>query len=416
MNNMVKILISNELKEVLLQIEQQSLVARLLLNGEFNEDELVKDYVNYISISTNDKTKISYLTDERKQALSEDSYWTSSRRFQIKPGGFISKLFKNISGIEVEKFSTLFRNISNKIECDFKIVQGNSIAKYYHYSTYRSTENGSLGASCMKHDSCQKYMDFYNENSDNIKLLVLLDDEGELIGRALLWYFDSYKIMDRIYTINDEQYQFYFKQWASNNGYMFKANQNWYDCMTFEDNKGNKKQLKLKIDLKNKSFDYYPYLDTFKFRDSKGFIYNYIPDDIDLDDMKTLISTDGSKLSGNHLVLLDSGHYKQRNESYFLKYLNIWTQSNSVNWSDVNDCYIKCQDSIYDNEINDYIYNSEYDSFNDLERINEKKERIKKRNDSNISELYGKIKEIALDHNFYNSSFFDEILRGIEND
>ncbi len=137
-----------------------------------------------------------------------------------KPGGFVSKIFVNIPEREVEKFSTLFRSEVTKPKLNFKVVNGDDIRKYYHYSSYSEKNGGSLHASCMKYDGCQRYLDIYSNNPDLCKMVVLYDNDypTRIVGRALLWEFDGNKIMDRIYTINDESYQFYFKQWATKNG------------------------------------------------------------------------------------------------------------------------------------------------------------------------------------------------------
>ena len=129
------IVTSNELDFVLEQIKANSEVARLLLRQRHSLETLQEDYVDYISISNSDKTKISYLTQERIKQLQEkgECIWSSSKRFHAKPGAFISKLFKNIHPKEVEIFSTLFRNIQSKVDFTFRVVNGSNIRKYYHY-------------------------------------------------------------------------------------------------------------------------------------------------------------------------------------------------------------------------------------------------------------------------------------------
>jgi hypothetical protein len=54
----------------------------------------------------------------------------------------------------------------------------------------------------------------YCENQDKVSLLVMLNSSGGLLGRAILWDLDSIKLMDRIYTTNDEDLQFHFKKWG----------------------------------------------------------------------------------------------------------------------------------------------------------------------------------------------------------
>ena len=108
------IFISEDLKDLLSKIEKQSAVAALLLKKRHIKDDLVDNYVNFISVSSDDRSKISYLTPDRAEAMEMSEFWTSKRRFHTKPGAFVSKIFKNISGRDVEIFSTLFRNISNR--------------------------------------------------------------------------------------------------------------------------------------------------------------------------------------------------------------------------------------------------------------------------------------------------------------
>ena len=96
------ILISEELRDLLTQIEGDSEVAKLLLKKRHRKEDLVDSPVNFISLSSDDKGKISYLTNDRIAKLDVDSYWTSPSRYKSKAGAFISKLFKNVSAKEVE--------------------------------------------------------------------------------------------------------------------------------------------------------------------------------------------------------------------------------------------------------------------------------------------------------------------------
>jgi hypothetical protein len=71
---------------------------------------LVESHVDFISISSQDRGKISYLTSDRMSSVDSDDYWTSSRRYHTKPGAFISKMFTGIDAKEVEKFSSLLNH------------------------------------------------------------------------------------------------------------------------------------------------------------------------------------------------------------------------------------------------------------------------------------------------------------------
>ena len=117
----IDIFVSDELKQFLSQIEHDSYVAHLLLKRRHNKEDLVDNPVNYISLSTQDKTKVSYLTPERIELLTEDAYWNSTRRFQAKPGAFVSKIFKNVPSREVEKFSNFFRSAQKTAGLKMKV-------------------------------------------------------------------------------------------------------------------------------------------------------------------------------------------------------------------------------------------------------------------------------------------------------
>lgn len=369
----IDLLISDDLRNLLTEIESESIVAKLLLKKRHSKEDLVESPVNYISISHDDNTKISYLTQDRIDSLDTDSYWTSNSRYKGKPGAFVGKIFKEIPAREVEKFASLFRSQSMKTVFTFKVVEADDIKKYYHYENYVSDSDGytkgSLGSSCMKHQHCQKLFKLYTKNTDMVKMLIMLDQNEKLIGRALLWNLESNKIMDRIYTIFDEDYAFHFKKWATKNGYLYKSEQNWNNTLFFENLKVKKKELYLEFNI-GKNPKKYPYMDTFKFVNLEtGRLYNYIPENIEI---KTLTSSDGGYHDGDHLRF--DGIYKvfrYRNEVNWLDYLNLYTRAYDCNYSEINDTYILKKDSEYDYDLGGYVFIGDYEHLNNKERIEE---------------------------------------------
>lgn len=360
------ILISDEIRDILEQIESESVVAKLLLKKRHDKDILVDTPVNWISISSQDRTKISYLTNERAEKMPESEHWNSNKRFHVKPGAFISKVFKNIDGREVEKFATLFKNTSNRIDVRFEIVKGDGMKKWYLHQSYRS-QNGSLGSSCMRYQSCQEFLGIYTDNNV-ASMLLMLDSENYLIGRALLWNFDDNKIMDRIYTISDEEYQFYFKEWATKNGYLYRSKQNWSDTLDFENLNTPKKKIKMSINLTYSDFDNYPYMDTFKFIDILNRkVYNYHPEGVKF---STLCSSEGDKYGSDYLVMDDlDGVFRYRSDAVYLDYRDIWTTGDNLAWSEVNNRWILGSDSRYDWKLQDYVFGEEFDSLNNREKM-----------------------------------------------
>jgi len=362
----IDLLISDDLKNILTEIESESLVAKLLLKKRHSKEDLVESPVNYISVSHDGSSKISYLTTDRIGSLDSETYWTSNSRYKGKPGAFVSKLFKNITPKEVEKFSNLFRTQSLMPKFTFKIVEGDEIKKYYHHSSYIKDScgdtMGSLGSSCMKHDHCQKYFKIYTKNSDQVKLLIMLDEDEMLIGRALLWDIESNKIMDRIYTKLDENYIFHFKKWATKNDYLYKSEQNWNSTLFFENLNIKRKELYIEFSLV-KNPKKYPYMDTFKFIDLKtGRLFNYIPDNVEV---STLISNHGGYENGYCLKLdgIDKVFRRSR-DSIWLNYLNLHTSRENCNYSEINDTYILIKDCVYNNQIQDYIFSGDYNHLN----------------------------------------------------
>jgi hypothetical protein len=408
------ILVSDKLKSILKEFESESVVASLLLKKRHNKEDLVENPINFISISNEDTSKISYMTQERMSIVDESEYWVSSRRFKAKPGSFISKIFKDISGKEVEKFSNLYKSHVSKPKFTFKVVSGESIRKYYHYSSHDS-DRGSLGSSCMRYNSCQSYFNIYVDNKDIISMLVMLNEDGGVMGRALLWNINSHKLMDRIYTISDEELSFYFKKWASKKGYLHKSDQNWFNTLFFEQVGKNKQELKVKLNLKN-DYVYYPYMDTFKFIDFEGGLYNYVPQDVDF---RILCSSDGSKRDSDYLRFDSIDKIlRYKNDSVRIDYLSIWTGKVNANWSDINDQYILKDDCKYDDELGDYIFIEEHENLNNVERIEERKKQLsKKKSGRSISSYFDSmLGDMGVDPTSLQSSQIQEIIRNFSED
>jgi hypothetical protein len=366
------IFISDEMSNILHQMKDQSEVARLLIRQRHPVEELVEDHVNYISISKSDRTKISYMSVDRMDKVDGD-LWHSSKRFNVKPGAFVRKVFVNTSEKEVEKFATLFKNIQTALDFTFKVIEGSEIPKYYLYDSYVD-QSSSLGASCMKHSSCQDFLGIYVDNPETIKMLVMLDKYGKLIGRSLLWNIEP-KIMDRIYTIQDEDYTSHFKKWADDNGYLYKREQKWNNTLFFQ-TKEKVTKLELSVKLKNVNYRRYPYLDTFKFFDQEnGLLYNYIPSKVEV---STLSTTDGTKQPSDFLSFDGkTSLFHHYHDTIWIDYMGYRTLANNTYYSNVNDRHIMMEDAVFNEELRDYIFID--DSKNDQESINRKLEYIRKR-------------------------------------
>lgn len=219
--------------------------------------------VNYIDIEN--EGNVSFMPKGKIQAVTENGEWIFKGRQIGKPSKIIRNLIpKNIlsslTDSDFEKFSNIFKSGVTK-DGDFKIVSGTDIKKYYKHNTYVPNQ-GTLSNSCMRYDSCQGLFKVYIDNPDTIKMLIQLDSNDRIYGRALLWYDElGNKIMDRIYgsDLTVEK----FRNWARKNGYYFKNNNNSTIVASFTSPNGETYIKFFKIRIKPLNHKSYPYIDTF---------------------------------------------------------------------------------------------------------------------------------------------------------
>jgi hypothetical protein len=195
-------------------------------------------------------------------------------RGEIKIGKIIKTLVPMLSIGEVkdkdiEEFVNQFKASKNDTSMEFKLVSGSDISKYYNEKKYYS-KAGSLGGSCMS-DESKKTFRIYTENPKKVQLLIYVDNDDKVHGRALVWKLntspcDAKYFMDRIYTNRDSD-EIKFKQFAEEKGFLYKKKNNAYieDTYKFvykgEDVFG---EVGVKLDG---NYAYYPFVDTMCFLD-----------------------------------------------------------------------------------------------------------------------------------------------------
>jgi len=330
--------------------------------------------IDYLDTSKKDPYKISFI--HKSKIKNTDDIWSKNRNI-LKPGKLLKRILPNTPNEKIEYFSNFYKSVidNNKNEYTFKIINGDFIKKYYHYSSYSKLE-GSLGHSCMKYDQSQKLIDFYSYN--DLKMLVLLKNE-KLLGRSLLWETDqNIKIMDRIYSINDKINSL-FNQWAIDNKYYRKKTNKWNDTINFISPNNESIQLKLSVKLKLDT-KFYPYLDTFKWFDPyKKILYNYKYKKLNqslfisnfgnstiLFDTRVLIRTDG-KFYPNTTLSFDEINNVYEYSSKIIKcnYLNKYTNIDNTIYSNIyNDHILKKDVNFFDKYI---IFKD--DKYNDVKKI-----------------------------------------------
>jgi hypothetical protein len=223
-----------------------------------------------------------------KMSSEHNGFDEVKKRQKIRIGRFIKKIITesaildyDISNREIEIFVNFYKSYFDRDLTRLKIVEGDDILKYYHednYATPFGERIGQLWKSCMRYSDKNHYMKIYSNNPEVVKMLVLLDEEGKVKTRALLWESaittlgKEYKVMDRIYSVHDHDIVF-FKKWALENGYIHKFEQSNKTENLFFTNNGLER-INLIIPIKNHKFEYYPYIDSFKWYCTSGYLCN----------------------------------------------------------------------------------------------------------------------------------------------
>lgn len=206
--------------------------------------------------------------------------FTKSRN-EVGLGRFVNKLFPGkYNSKQVEEFVNSFKASLEKAGEHFDLVEGEDISYWYWYENYKE-QSGTLANSCMAKK--KNLFGIYTQNQDVCKLLILKEDD-KILGRALVWKLASIKrgrdiiegveyFMDRQYTIKESDVQ-KFKNYAKEQGWCYKSynNHHSYSTVTINDEEIN---VQMTVRVKDKDYNRYPYMDTFRRYDvSNGILYN----------------------------------------------------------------------------------------------------------------------------------------------
>ena len=207
----------------------------------------------------------------------EDALVYNINRTEIRIGRLIRKLFfDTFSDSQIENFVNQYKSILDQTALNFEIWTGSEIRYGYASSKYTFTAptSNQLMNSCM--NDCF-WIDFYMRCP--VKLLVLLNNEGHIFGRALIWEFKPNQfLMDRVYVAFDRDY-FKFVDYAKSNNWWWKAENKSGSSIPYTNGKTTD-WFPIEIDLKF-NFDEYknwgvPYIDTFCYAQGKK-LTNYAP-------------------------------------------------------------------------------------------------------------------------------------------
>ena len=227
--------------------------------------------IDYLTFR-NDGT-ISYLPSGKEHLVTEDGEWSREGRQTGRAGKVIRKLFtpRALRMFKDSDFESFTNQYKASFADDFKIEiwDRHKIKDVYDMDIIDG--DGTLNNSCMNGDS--DYLDIYEE-CERLRIVVILNPEGKLAARALLWTIsDDVVFMDRFYVAHDYLFDM-MRNFAIDNGFYYKRDFKSYDSKTHmicPD--GECKDFRWTI-LTNTSCDAYPYIDTFSYG-SDGSLNNY---------------------------------------------------------------------------------------------------------------------------------------------
>lgn len=251
------------------------------LDGEtiqYTESERAIELVNKIYKHSDPQKYLSLMSNPEP-----DSQFWMSNRVDVKVGRFVRRfLTDNFTDLQVEDFVNKWKS-SFKVEGEkFEFRTGNGIIEAYDTKNYHGEEGyNPLWNSCMNDRT--DLVDFYLYVKD-LEMVVLLDSENKIMGRALLWTdTESRKFLDRVYYINDKDY-YKFINLAKENGWYYKK-RNISGGSTWILN-GQEQKIQAKVKFPTDAFSEFhdqwqepkfPYVDSFYFLSEEGFLMNYEP-------------------------------------------------------------------------------------------------------------------------------------------
>lgn len=274
---------SRDFMDKLNQIHSKSKVAELLFRA-FNYEEYISADLQQNWIDVTDKEDmVTFISDIKADAWmksTDDSPFIMRGRNEVSVGRFARGLLKNKNVIEdldyvsdaeltdkdFEIFVNLYKSTHNKVNAKFELVEGNKIAEYYLEDNY-AFKKGQLGNSCMRYESCKGYLDIYVKNPKSVKLLVYLNEENLVLGRALVWKLkdspcEAEYFMDRIYTSSDSDI-LKFQNFADKEGWLRKfENSSAYETSILFTYKNTPVVGQIVVKLSKAQFSEYPFMDT----------------------------------------------------------------------------------------------------------------------------------------------------------
>lgn len=300
----------------------------------------IKTVINYIKPSANND-EILFVNDGQAQRMISNDEDPFSKKGNIAKIGRSVRQILSTNNIEftdkqiedfVNRYKTAHDEKYKEEDDSIKVVKGEDIRKWYLQSNYAEIA-GTLGNSCMRYVECQDFLNIYVDNPDVCNMVVYLNEDGKLLGRAIIWKLkekvnSAEYYLDRIYTRHDSDGE-KILHWVEKKYGMIYSH--------FE---GNKDEYKYIVQLNKWKYFEYPYMDSLYYITRDGILSNKI-DDKNLRSFYVRAQTTG-------------GGYECPGYRYSKKYGDFFKDADVVWIEDVKD-WIKKEDAVESVELGEFF-------------------------------------------------------------
>lgn len=231
--------------------------------------------VSFFDVDENSEDLITFLPAKKF----DGDPTTKKGRQGVGVGKLLRRLKTNITPTAVEDFVVKYREAYGRIIKGngrlIDVIVGEEIRYWYANTHYAKSQTGGsteLWNSCMSSPGTGKVLNLYCENPQKIALCIFLNDNDQLLARALVWNLDDGRVyMDRIYANTADQKQAMI-QFANENG-----------MITRDSGRAGNMTVTLPKDYgaKHRPSTGNPYMDTFRNacvgKDGTYFLSNTVP-------------------------------------------------------------------------------------------------------------------------------------------
>jgi len=316
--------------------------------------------VNYLTLRSDGK--LSFLPKGKTHVLTDSGSWARENRQEGAPSKIIRKVFtkkalKLFKDVDFEAFCNQYKSACDAEQKTFVIRPNHDIPDVYSMGR---EYGGTLGDSCMNDDT--DYLEMY-ENIKGLRILTLINVEGRLSGRALLWTLPNGDVFcDRIYVAQDHYYDMFIdycneQGWWRKHKYKTYADKNvWWKGSEMHEG------CYYKIPC-NTEYSYYPYIDTFTYGgdgwlsnnwDESGRQYEYTDTGGGREgDNRTECAVSGDFIDDDDAVYIERGSYADR---YIHIDHSVYCETDNLRYYENDSCLVEVDDHWYRTDDDDLVW------------------------------------------------------------